>query len=247
MAFDQPIHDFVLQNKDVGIFDEVADFGNIFGEVTGAAPLIAGTLAIGLVFDNNEAKEAAFSTMGALALTQLVVETMKYSINRSRPEKEQGPFDFNGFGGPGAGRASFPSGHSAAAWTIATVFAQEYGDKYKWAPAVAYSIAAMTSYARLNKDKHWASDVLLGAMIGYVSGNIMHRVFKKFWKSKVNNIHITPMIGKMTGFRVEITEKVYADLKHWPLDTFYNYQLNVLKLLNRDTEELKTLYKNIYL
>ncbi len=247
MAFDQPIHDFVLQNKDVGIFDELADFGNIFGEVTGAAPLIAGTLAIGLVFDNNEAKEAAFSTMGALALTQLVVETMKYSINRSRPEKEQGPFDFNGFGGAGAGRASFPSGHSAAAWTIATVFAQEYGDKYKWAPAVAYSIAAMTSYARLNKDKHWASDVLLGAMIGYVSGNIMHRVFKKFWKSKANNIHITPMIGKMTGFRVEITEKVYADLKHWPLDTFYNYQLNVLKLLNRDTEELKTLYKNIYL
>lgn len=247
MAFDQPIHDFVLKNKDVGIFDEIADFGNIFGELTGAAPLIAGTMAVGLVFDNNMAKEAAFSTLGALALTQLVVETMKYSVNRSRPEKEQGPFDFNGFGGPGAGRASFPSGHSAGAWTIATVFALEYGDEYKWAPAVAYSIAAMTSYARLNKDKHWASDVLLGAMIGYVSGNIMHRVFKKFWKSKADNIHIVPMIGKTTGIRVEITEKVYADLKHWPLDTFFNLQLNISNHLKKDPSEIRTIYKMIYL
>lgn len=247
MAFDKPIHDFVLKNKDAGVLDEVANFGNVFGEVTGAAPLLLGTLAIGLVFDNDHAKRAAISSVGALALTQLVVETMKYSINRSRPEKEQGPYDFNGFGGVGATRASFPSGHSAAAWSIATVFAQEFGDDYKWAPIVAYSVAAMTSYARLNKDKHWASDVVLGAMIGYVSGQIMHRVFKKYFKAKTENFFISPIIGKTVGFRVEIREKSYGDLREWPLDTFYNYQQNVLRLMKKDPQSLDRIYEAVSL
>ena len=247
MAFDQPIHDFVLKNKNVGVLDEVADFGNVFGEPTGAVPLILGTLAIGLVFDNDHAKSAAISSIGALALTQLVVETMKYSINRSRPEKEQGPYDFNGFGGVGATRASFPSGHSAAAWSIATIFAQEFGDDYKWAPIVAYSVAAMTSYARLNKDKHWASDVVLGAMIGYVSGQIMHRVFKKYFKAKTENFFISPIIGKTVGLRVEIREKSYSDLKEWPLDTLYHFQQNVLRLMKKDPATLDRIYEAVYL
>lgn len=247
IAFDEPINKFILRNKDAGILDEVANFGNHFGETSGLAPLILGTLSVGLVFDNDNAKNAAIATIGALALNQLVVETMKYTINRSRPEVGAGAHDFKGVGAGGETRASFPSGHSAAAWTVATIFAQEFGDQYKWAPYVAYTVAAMTSYARLNKDKHWASDVVLGAMIGYVSGRVMHKVFKKVLKGKAENLIIIPIIGEEVGVRFVLTEKVYADLKQWPLDSFYSYQKFVQNALGKDSSGLDSIYEEVYL
>jgi membrane-associated phospholipid phosphatase len=246
MAFDEPIIDFIQKNKDAGILDELANFGNHFGEPSGLAPILLGTLGVGLVFNNNEAKNAAISSIGAIVLSELVIEVLKSSTHRSRPEAGVGAFDFQGMG-LGSGNSSFASGHSAAAWAVASVFAEEYGDKYKWAPAVAYSMAALTSYARMNKNKHWASDVVLGAMVGYVGGKIFHKFFRKTLQMPLDNVVVTPMIGKESGIMIQISEKVYANLKRWPLDAFYNYQKAVLENLDKKTVLLDGLYEEIYL
>jgi membrane-associated phospholipid phosphatase len=61
---------------------------------------------------------------------------------------------------------SFPSGHSAAAFSIATVMARRYGT-HKWVPWVAYGVAGLISFSRVPDMAHFPSDVFLGAALGY--------------------------------------------------------------------------------
>jgi membrane-associated phospholipid phosphatase len=62
--------------------------------------------------------------------------------------------------------SSFPSGHAAAAFSIATVMARRYGD-HKWVPWVAYGVAGLISISRVPDMAHFPSDVFLGAALGY--------------------------------------------------------------------------------
>jgi membrane-associated phospholipid phosphatase len=61
---------------------------------------------------------------------------------------------------------SFPSGHAAAAFSIATVFAHRYR-RHRWVPWVAYGMAGATSFSRLTTQAHFPSDVFLGAALGF--------------------------------------------------------------------------------
>lgn len=62
--------------------------------------------------------------------------------------------------------SSFPSGHAAAAFSIATVMARRYG-RHKWVPWVAYGVAGLISISRIPDMAHFPSDVFLGAALGY--------------------------------------------------------------------------------
>lgn len=70
---------------------------------------------------------------------------------------------------------SFPSGHALAAFAAASAITAEAS---RWRPRVAawvigpvmYGGATAVGLSRLYNDKHWASDVILGAGIGTFSG-----------------------------------------------------------------------------
>jgi membrane-associated phospholipid phosphatase len=64
---------------------------------------------------------------------------------------------------------AFPSGHTAAAFSIATVFATQYSD-IKAVPIISYSMATLVGISRLTEHAHWSSDVFVGALFGYVCG-----------------------------------------------------------------------------
>ncbi len=116
----------------------------------------------------------------AAAMMAAVVNGMKYGINRTRP---------NG------GRGSFPSGHTATAFMGATLLAHEYGHKSVWIPIAGYSVATATGVLRILNNKHYASDVLVGAAIGIVSAELAYwatdAIFKdkKLFKSRRARIH----------------------------------------------------------
>ena len=61
---------------------------------------------------------------------------------------------------------SFPSGHAAAAFSIATIFAHRYR-RHRWVPWVAYGMAGAISFSRLTTQAHFPSDVFLGAALGF--------------------------------------------------------------------------------
>jgi membrane-associated phospholipid phosphatase len=62
--------------------------------------------------------------------------------------------------------SSFPSGHAAGIFSIATVVAERYR-QHKWVPWVAYGLAAAISFSRVPTFAHFPSDVFLGAALGY--------------------------------------------------------------------------------
>jgi membrane-associated phospholipid phosphatase len=73
---------------------------------------------------------------------------------------------------------AFPSGHTATAFSIATVFATQYSD-IKAVPILCYSAATAVGISRLTEHEHWASDVFAGALIGYLSGKQVVQNFRK--------------------------------------------------------------------
>jgi membrane-associated phospholipid phosphatase len=64
------------------------------------------------------------------------------------------------------GHGSFPSGHTIAAFSIATVVARRYGN-HRWVPYAAYGMAALVGFSRLSLSAHFLSDVFMGGALGY--------------------------------------------------------------------------------
>ncbi len=62
------------------------------------------------------------------------------------------------------------AGHTSTAFAVATVFAKMYADK-PVIPILAYTTASMVGLSRLTEHTHWASDIFVGAALGYLCGN----------------------------------------------------------------------------
>src|SRR6266851_577148 len=127
-----------------------------------------GMWLLGHVRHNEHWSETGFLA-GEAAINSLVaVETLKHSLGRQRP------FQGNGSGPFFHGGTSFPSEHSAAAWSIAGVVAHEYpGPLMK---IMAYGLASLVDYSRIRGRQHFPSDVLVGSVIGnLVAQNIYSR------------------------------------------------------------------------
>lgn len=120
-----------------------------------------------------------FKRLGAgLAATALSVQLIKYLIGRARPNdvadttKFFGPF---GMFNPDEWLSidSMPSGHTAAAFSMATILAVRWpACRWCW-----YFVAVGVGFARTVVDRHFASDVVFGALLGtYVTMLAMHYV-----------------------------------------------------------------------
>ncbi len=76
---------------------------------------------------------------------------------------------------PDTGRpTSFPSGHTAQAFAAATFMAKEYGHRSIWYSVGAYTVATGIGAMRVMNNRHWISDVLVGAGLGIFSTNIVY-------------------------------------------------------------------------
>jgi len=93
-----------------------------------------------------------FDLMRAQIISQAIVQGMKYTIRRDRPTGEC---------------CSFPSGHAATAFAAASVLERHFGYRGSW-PALAAATYVATS--RLVDNRHFLSDVMMGAGVGMASG-----------------------------------------------------------------------------
>jgi membrane-associated phospholipid phosphatase len=105
---------------------------------------------------------------GEAAIDSFAVDTaFKYSFGRERPNQGLGHGDFF------QGGVSFPSDHSAVAWSIASVIAHEYpGPLTKIA---VYGLATAVSASRVLGKQHFPSDVVVGGAIGWLIGWQVYR------------------------------------------------------------------------
>lgn len=122
----------------------------------------------GKVTGDKHARETGWLALEAIAHTQLVVFGIKQITNRRRPVTDEAR------GGFWSGGDSFPSGHSATSFAVASVFAYEYREHIA-VPIAAYSIAALISASRVSARRHWASDIFVGGSMGFLIGRHIYR------------------------------------------------------------------------
>jgi membrane-associated phospholipid phosphatase len=100
------------------------------------------------------------------ALLDAVVKPVKHKVDRMRPNHS---LKMN----------SLPSSHTATSFLGAEALHQELKDTNKPLAYSGYAVAAVTGALRIYNKKHWLSDVLAGAVLGFVSAKIAYDVLKK--------------------------------------------------------------------
>ncbi|RAJ01595.1 PAP2 superfamily protein [Chitinophaga skermanii] len=84
---------------------------------------------------------------------------------------------------------SFPSGHTAQAFAAATFLSEEYKDRFHWMPYAAYGIAASVGALRIANNRHYISDVLVGAGLGILSMKVAYWTHHYKWGKKKSMYH----------------------------------------------------------
>jgi membrane-associated phospholipid phosphatase len=186
----------------------ITQFGSIYG--------ISSVAAIGLIsasFKKQKGVQTSLLATEALITSGAWVQLIKHLTGREDPSasyiyskesggKWWGPFaqydqDLPVYKSVSSFDA-FPSGHTAAAFSIATVFATQYNDT-KAIPILCYSMATLVGISRLTEHAHWASDDFVGGLIGYVCGK---EVVSHY--NKTNNNQGTSLISKSKN-KMELT------------------------------------------
>jgi membrane-associated phospholipid phosphatase len=131
-----------------GVIDAADGYGNGLALGIGTA----GVLALGHLGHHPRVSAFGDDLAESLFLSSMVVWAIKPAVDATRP---------NG------GHYSFPSGHTAAAFSVAPVIWHHLGWK---AGLAAFTVASVTGLARMEDRRHYLSDVLFGAAIGIASG-----------------------------------------------------------------------------
>jgi membrane-associated phospholipid phosphatase len=131
--------------------------------------VIGAGVLVGQLTGQRSVTRVALRAGGAVAIAGGITTAVKLAIGRGRP---QGDGDADLFR-PLSGWSSFPSGHTAVAFALATTIAEETRDP--WSDAALYGAATLTALARLNDDRHWTSDVFVGALVGHLSARWLSR------------------------------------------------------------------------
>ena len=139
-------------------------------------------------------RETGTLAMLAFVDTQIFTTFLKFATDRVRPQapgvgREAGEFWPDGKYSSSA--TSFPSGHTASAFAVAHVIANEYpGWKVKLA---VYGLAAATGFERVEARKHFPSDVLIGGAVGYLIGGY---VFDHHSMRSKAHLSVSPILAR---------------------------------------------------
>ncbi len=162
---DQAITDFVQENSN-DIIERVAIAGEFFGSELTIYGAAAGYI-VGVVLQNGEVKSTALLLAKTSLITGIVAQVAKRIFHRERPNQDNGPYQFHGPGLEGS-HLSMPSGHTITAFTLATFISETWGHHSRLIPVLAYSAATIGGWSRVHDNAHWASDVVMGALIGHL-------------------------------------------------------------------------------
>jgi membrane-associated phospholipid phosphatase len=158
--------------------------GAVWSSVFVAGMFTAGRLAHGSRF-----RAMTYDMLDAAVVNFSYTEVLKVTVRRERPD--------------GSDNKSFPSGHTSNAFALATVAERHYG----WKVGVpAYVVAGLVGASRIEQDKHWLSDVVAGATLGYIAGRTVVRVNNKpLGAVRARTLSVSPIVGRYArGLRLSV-------------------------------------------
>jgi membrane-associated phospholipid phosphatase len=176
---DQSARDAVRGARPQGnaTLDAMTEFGNAWGQ-PGVVGLGFALWGGGLVTKNPTVAASGLRAIEAITVSGTVTSVLKMAFGRARPFlSPDDPSDFQLFRrleAPDGGYTAMPSGHATAAFAFASAVTGEVRlrapQHTRTVGVLTYGAAAVTAYARMHDDRHWLSDVTVGAGIGTVTG-----------------------------------------------------------------------------
>jgi membrane-associated phospholipid phosphatase len=127
------------------------------GEILGESPTLLGTsaviYAVGRLSDKPRLSHVGMDLIQALAMSEALTQTLKYTTRRERPDLSS--------------RNSFPSGHASDTFAFATALERHLGWRYA---VPAYMFSSYVAVSRLPANRHWFSDAVFGSAVGIIAG-----------------------------------------------------------------------------
>ncbi len=157
--------------------------GEPFGNPVYVGAALLGTHLWACHSQRGQTAALTLNSLQSVVIASGITLFLKGAFHRERPY-EQRNLDPYQFQGPSFYRSnlSFPSGHTTVAFALASSVSS-YAD-HRWYVAVpAYTLAGITGWSRIYQEKHWPSDVVLGALIGTAVG---YTVFKASAEAQVH-------------------------------------------------------------
>jgi membrane-associated phospholipid phosphatase len=164
------------------------------------AAFTVGMYIYGLTTHNPNTETVALLTGKSVVITAFYTTLLKGVFQRERPFGGSPP-NPDQWGGPLGGfrHGAFPSRHVSMSFAAATVLSSYYNDRV-WIGLTSYTLASLVALSQMHEDKHWATDVLAGAALGYALGKL---VINKHRQSNCN-VSFSPEINvKYAGLGIK--------------------------------------------
>lgn len=168
---DKSLKDFGNTSGKKQVSKHISELGKLYG--LGGLALFCG---INLIANNQNGVQTSVLASQSIFTSLIWVSVLKFGTGRERPfyVHQQNETISKWYGPKKIGQKifgkyvydSFPSGHTAIAFSLATTFAHQY-PQIKWVAPVSYSLACLVGISRITENKHWATDVIVSSLIGY--------------------------------------------------------------------------------
>lgn len=170
VLIDRPVRDFLQDHRSDGL-DDVAGVTKRFKDPEVFAITGLGTIAVGAILERDDVILTGAHVLASYGLSSLMMIGTKWAFGRSRPSgTPDRPTNFDWFNGDGD--SSFPSGSAAVVFSLATTVADAI--ERRSLSVVLYTGATLNAWARMNSDRHWLSDVTLGALYGITAAKLVN-------------------------------------------------------------------------
>jgi hypothetical protein len=158
------------------------DPGHTYGGFGFQVAIGLGIYGFGRIFDSSPMTVGGADVMRAQFVSQMWVQALKFTAQRTRPD--------------GSDDLSFPSGHSASSFATAAVLHRHFG----WKVGVpAYLVAGYVATARVHDNRHYLSDVVFGAAMGFAGERTVMR-------SGRYTVGVRPSVGpNITALTIVVT------------------------------------------
>ncbi len=166
---DEPVQQLAQRRRSQTVDAAAAGFRQL-GEPLVVYSASLGALGVGLLRGDDGLERSGARLTTSITLAAAVVHAGKLVFGRDRPNVSGQAFDFRPFSG--LADKSFPSGHTAVAFALATTLSDDVD--HDAATVVLFALATGTGLSRINDDKHWTSDVALGAVVGIASARLVN-------------------------------------------------------------------------
>lgn len=110
-------------------------------------------------------EQRLYKSGASFILCSGTIYLLKHSIHKMRPD--------------GTDNRSFPSGHTAIAFSGATVLHKEFVKTSPWISVAGYTVATITAVDRVRRNRHHWEDVATGAAIGFLSAQASYWIVDK--------------------------------------------------------------------